>query len=108
MEAISPTVINLIIFVLAIYVGYHVVWNVTAALHTPLMAVTNAISAIIIVGAMLAAAMTTGLLAKSMGVLAVALAAVNVFGGFLVTRRMLEMFRKKEPKKSMLTDQAKS
>ena len=80
MEAISPIVWNLIIFVLAIYVGYHVVWNVTPALHTPLMSVTNAISAIVIVGAMLAA--------------------VNVFGGFLVTRRMLEMFKKKEPKAS--------
>ena len=82
MDAVSPTIINLIIFVLAIYVGYHVVWTVTPALHTPLMAVTNAISAIVIVGAMLA----------------VALAAVNVCGGFLVTRRMLEMFRKKEKK----------
>ncbi|MFP5462206.1 MAG: NAD(P) transhydrogenase subunit alpha [Gammaproteobacteria bacterium] len=98
MELINPTVINLIIFVLAIYVGYHVVWNVTPALHTPLMAVTNAVSAIIIVGAMLAAAMTETGLGKTMGVLAVALAAVNVFGGFLVTRRMLEMFKKKEPK----------
>ncbi len=96
--AVSPTIINLIIFVLAIYVGYHVVWTVTPALHTPLMAVTNAISAIVIVGAMLAAALTETLLGKSMGVLAVALAAVNVFGGFLVTRRMLEMFRKKEKK----------
>ena len=95
MEAINPTLTNLIIFVLAVYVGYHVVWNVTPALHTPLMAVTNAISAIIIVGAMLAAALTEGGLARGMGVLAVALAAVNVFGGFLVTRRMLEMFRKK-------------
>ena len=98
MDAINPTLINLIIFVLAMYVGYHVVWNVTPALHTPLMAVTNAISAIIIVGAMLAAALTEGGLARSMGVLAVALAAVNVFGGFLVTRRMLEMFKKKAPK----------
>jgi NAD(P) transhydrogenase subunit alpha len=98
MDAINPTVVNLIIFVLAIYVGYHVVWNVTPALHTPLMAVTNAISAIVIVGAMLAAALTETPLGKTMGVLAVALAAVNVFGGFLVTRRMLEMFRKKEPK----------
>lgn len=98
MEAISPTMVNLIIFVLAIYVGYHVVWNVTPALHTPLMAVTNAISAIIIVGAMLAAALTEGGLARGMGVLAVALASVNVFGGFLVTRRMLEMFKKKEKK----------
>ena len=92
---ISHGVYNLIIFVLAIYVGYHVVWNVTPALHTPLMAVTNAISAIIIVGAMLAAAPTESLLGITMGTFAVALAAVNVFGGFLVTRRMLEMFRKK-------------
>jgi H+-translocating NAD(P) transhydrogenase subunit alpha len=99
MEVVSPTVINLIIFVLAIYVGYHVVWNVTPALHTPLMAVTNAISAIIIVGAMLAASLTETTLGKFMGVAAVALAAVNVFGGFLVTRRMLEMFKKKEPRK---------
>jgi H+-translocating NAD(P) transhydrogenase subunit alpha len=98
MELISPTVQNLIIFVLAIYVGYHVVWNVTPALHTPLMALTNAISAIIIVGAALAAALTESPLGKLLGVLAVALAAVNVFGGFLVTRRMLEMFKKKEPK----------
>ncbi|PWW46794.1 NAD(P) transhydrogenase subunit alpha [Melaminivora alkalimesophila] len=98
MESVSPTLINLIIFVLSIYVGYHVVWNVTPALHTPLMAVTNAISAIVIVGAMLAAALTETTLGRSMGVLAVALAAVNVFGGFLVTRRMLEMFRKKERK----------
>jgi len=97
MEAISPTVINLTIFVLAVYVGYHVVWNVTPALHTPLMAVTNAISAIVIVGAMLAAALTETGLGRFMGVAAVALASVNVFGGFLVTRRMLEMFRKKEP-----------
>ncbi|MBH1963051.1 MAG: NAD(P) transhydrogenase subunit alpha [Comamonadaceae bacterium] len=98
MDIVSPTVINLIIFVLAIYVGYHVVWTVTPALHTPLMAVTNAISAIVIVGAMLAAALTEGTLGKVMGVTAVALAAVNIFGGFLVTRRMLEMFKKKERK----------
>ena len=98
MEIVSHTVTNLIIFVLAIYVGYHVVWTVTPALHTPLMAVTNAISAIVIVGAMLAAALTTGTFGKVMGVAAVALAAVNIFGGFLVTRRMLEMFRKKEKK----------
>ena len=78
--------------------GYHVVWNVTPALHTPLMAVTNAISAIVIVGAMLAAALTETPLGKTLGVVAVALAAVNVFGGFLVTRRMLEMFKKKERK----------
>jgi len=98
MELASPTLINFIIFVLAIYVGFHVVWNVTPALHTPLMAVTNAISAIVIVGAMLAAALTESNLARAMGVFAVALAAVNVFGGFLVTRRMLEMFKKKDRK----------
>ena len=95
---VSHTITNLIIFVLAIYVGYHVVWTVTPALHTPLMAVTNAISAIVIVGAMLAAALTLTGFGKLMGVLAVALAAVNVFGGFLVTRRMLEMFKKKDKK----------
>ncbi len=95
---ISHTIINLIIFVLAIYVGYHVVWTVTPALHTPLMAVTNAVSAIIIVGAMLAAGLTEGITGKVAGTLAVALAAVNVFGGFLVTQRMLEMFKKKAPK----------
>jgi NAD(P) transhydrogenase subunit alpha len=106
MELVNHTVINLIIFVLAIYVGYHVVWNVTPALHTPLMSVTNAISAIIIVGAMLAAALTETTLGRTMGVLAVALAAVNVFGGFLVTRRMLEMFRKKEPKAGAATGPA--
>ena len=98
MDIVSPTITNLMIFVLAIYVGYHVVWTVTPALHTPLMAVTNAVSAIVVVGAMLAAAQTETPWGKAMGVLAVALAAVNIFGGFLVTRRMLEMFRKKEKK----------
>jgi H+-translocating NAD(P) transhydrogenase subunit alpha len=98
MTGVDNLIINLIIFVLAIYVGYHVVWNVTPALHTPLMAVTNAISAIIIVGAMLAAALTETTLGRTMGVLAVALAAVNIFGGFLVTKRMLEMFKKKDKK----------
>ena len=104
MSGVDHIVINLIIFVLAIYVGYHVVWNVTPALHTPLMAVTNAISAIIIVGAMLAAALTETTLGKTMGVLAVAFAAVNIFGGFLVTKRMLEMFKKKE--KKLITTEA--
>ena len=108
MEAVSPVIMNLIIFVLAIYVGYHVVWTVTPALHTPLMAVTNAISAIVIVGAMLAAALTEGTLAKSMGVIAVALAAVNVFGGFLVTRRMLEMFKKKEKKSAVPAEKGRA
>ncbi len=98
MDLISPGIYNLIIFVLAVYVGYHVVWNVTPALHTPLMAVTNAISAIVIVGAMLAAALSETRFGQTMGTLAVALAAVNVFGGFHVTRRMLEMFKKKTPK----------
>lgn len=78
MEIINHTVINVIIFVLAVYVGYHVVWNVTPALHTPLMAVTNAISAIVIVGAMLASALTLGGVGKAFGTIAVALAAVNV------------------------------
>ena len=96
MDILSTTITNLIIFVLAIYVGYHVVWTVTPALHTPLMAVTNALSAVVIVGAMLAAALTETGLGKTMGVFAVALAAVNIFGGFLVTRRMLEMFKKKD------------
>ena len=103
---VSHTIINLIIFVLAIYVGYHVVWNVTPALHTPLMAVTNAISSVIIVGALLAAAAHTEggeltrnvLISKGSGAIAAALAAVNIFGGFLVTQRMLEMFRKKDRK----------
>ena len=108
MDVVSHTVVNLIIFVLAIYVGYHVVWTVTPALHTPLMAVTNAISAIVMVGAMLAAAMTEGTLAKTMGVLAVALAAVNIFGGFLVTRRMLEMFKKKDRPKAAATEEKKA
>ena len=96
---VDPTVFNLIVFVLAVFVGYHVVWNVTPALHTPLMSVTNAISSVIIVGAILAAGPAQfDWVSSGAGVLAVALAAVNVFGGFLVTRRMLEMFKKKERK----------
>ncbi|KAA0997761.1 NAD(P) transhydrogenase subunit alpha [Paraburkholderia panacisoli] len=106
MEIVNHTVIDLIIFVLAVYVGYHVVWNVTPALHTPLMAVTNAISAIVIVGAMLATGLTIGSSGKFFGTFAVLLAAVNVSGGFLVTRRMLEMFRKKEPKKAAVKEGA--
>ncbi|QKH36201.1 NAD(P) transhydrogenase subunit alpha [Achromobacter pestifer] len=98
MESVDITLINAIIFVLAIYVGYHVVWTVTPALHTPLMAVTNAISGIVIVGAILAAAMTSTPLGRGAGLVAVALAAVNVFGGFLVTKRMLAMFKKKTRK----------
>ncbi|MFJ5295463.1 NAD(P) transhydrogenase subunit alpha [Pseudomonas sp. NPDC088368] len=98
MEIVNHGIINLIIFVLAIYVGYHVVWNVTPALHTPLMAVTNAISAIVIVGAMLAVGLTSSGVGELFGALGVFLASINVFGGFLVTRRMLEMFKKKDPK----------
>jgi len=86
---------NLTVFVLAIFIGYHVVWNVTPALHTPLMAVTNAVSGIIIVGAMLAAKPEEMDVGTILGLVAVALAAVNVFGGFLVTQRMLSMFKKK-------------
>jgi H+-translocating NAD(P) transhydrogenase subunit alpha len=93
--AVDPFVLNLTVFVLAIFVGYHVVWNVTPALHTPLMAVTNAISGIIIVGAMLAAGPEKLDAGTVLGLVAVALAAVNVFGGFLVTQRMLGMFKKK-------------
>ena len=95
MTGVDNLIINLIIFVLAIYVGYHVVWNVTPALHTPLMAVTNAISAIIVVGAMLAAALTETGLGKTMGVLAVALAAVNIFGGFWLRSECLRCLRRK-------------
>jgi NAD(P) transhydrogenase subunit alpha len=104
-HAVDPTVFRLAIFVLAIFVGYYVVWSVTPALHTPLMAVTNAISSVIIVGALLAAAASTAdaegpraWIAKGSGAVAAALAAVNIFGGFLVTQRMLAMYRKKGTK----------
>jgi NAD(P) transhydrogenase subunit alpha len=93
---VDPTVFNLIVFVLAVFVGYHVIWNVTPALHTPLMSLTNAISSVIIVGAILAAGATSLEFGTVMGVIAVGLASVNVVGGFLVTRRMLEMFKKKQ------------
>jgi H+-translocating NAD(P) transhydrogenase subunit alpha len=92
---VDPTVVNLVVFVLAVFVGYHVIWNVTPALHTPLMSVTNAISSVIIVGAILAAAPSELDFGSVLGVIAVGLAAVNVVGGFLVTQRMLAMFRKK-------------
>jgi NAD(P) transhydrogenase subunit alpha len=92
---VDPTLINLTVFVLAVFVGYHVIWNVTPALHTPLMSVTNAISSVIIVGAILAAGAEQLDFGSVMGAVAVGLAAVNVFGGFLVTQRMLEMFKKK-------------
>ena len=98
MNVVDPFIINLTVFVLAVVVGYHVVWNVTPALHTPLMAVTNAISGIIIVGAMLAAGPEQLDAGTVLGFVAVTLAAVNVFGGFLVTQRMLDMFKKKSKK----------
>jgi NAD(P) transhydrogenase subunit alpha len=96
MSGVDPVILNLTVFVLAIFVGYHVVWNVTPALHTPLMAVTNAVSGIIIVGAMLAAGPQQMDIGTILGLVAVTLAAVNVFGGFLVTQRMLDMFKKKK------------
>jgi NAD(P) transhydrogenase subunit alpha len=83
------------VFVLAVFVGYYVVWSVTAALHSPLMAVTNAISSVIIVGALIAAGPTEMHFSKIMGFVAVTLASVNIFGGFIVTQRMLQMFRRK-------------
>ena len=109
MEAaqIDPFVFRLSIFVLAIFVGYYVVWSVTPALHTPLMAVTNAISSVIVVGALLAVAVEFGadagddatLISKALGFIALVLASVNIFGGFLVTQRMLGMYKKKETKR---------
>ena len=93
MEAIDPGIFDLIIFVLAVFVGYYVVWSVTPALHTPLMSVTNAISSVIIVGALISTG--AGGIAAVFGFLAVILAAVNIFGGFAVTERMLAMFKKR-------------
>ena len=107
--AIDPVVYELMVFVMSIFVGYYVVWSVTPALHTPLMAVTNAISSVIVVGALLAVAVEHGavdgflsgstLASKVFGVLALAMAAVNIFGGFLVTQRMLAMYKKKGDKR---------
>src|SRR5918997_5049111 len=101
--AVDPTVFRFAIFVLAIFVGYYVVWSVTPALHTPLMSVTNAISSVIVVGALLAVAVRYGstldsgpLWARIMGFLALVLASINIFGGFLVTQRMLAMYRRKD------------
>ena len=100
--AADPFVFRLAIFVLAIFVGYYVVWSVTPALHTPLMSVTNAISSVIIVGALIAVGLDVaqagegGWLSKSFGFVAVVLASVNIFGGFLVTQRMLSMYKKKQ------------
>ncbi|HEX3666990.1 MAG TPA: proton-translocating transhydrogenase family protein [Rhizomicrobium sp.] len=100
MEAIDPFVFRLSIFVLAIFVGYYVVWSVTPALHTPLMSVTNAISSVIVVGALIAVSVETigsaSWTSKILGFFALILACVNIFGGFLVTSRMLAMYKKKE------------
>ena len=100
---VSPFVYQLMVFVIAIFVGYYVVWAVTPALHTPLMSVTNAISSVIVVGALLAVGVPLigqgSLLAKVFGFLALVMASVNIFGGFLVTQRMLAMYKKKEAKK---------
>lgn len=93
---IDPFVFRFAIFVLAIFVGYYVVWSVTPALHTPLMAVTNAISSVIVVGALLAVGISASGLATGFGFVALLLASVNIFGGFLVTQRMLAMYKKKD------------
>jgi NAD(P) transhydrogenase subunit alpha len=102
-DGVSPFVYEFMVFVIAIFVGYFVVWSVTPALHTPLMSVTNAISSVIVVGALLAVgvslAASGSILAKLFGFLALIMASINIFGGFLVTNRMLAMYKKKEPKK---------
>ena len=94
-EAVEPFIFLLAIFLMACFVGYYVVWNVTPALHSPLMGVTNAISSVIVVGAMLATGLAESGWARVFGFIAVLLASVNIFGGFLVTQRMLSMFKKK-------------
>jgi len=94
-QVVDPFMMSFSIFILAIFVGYHVVWNVTPALHTPLMSVTNAISSIVIVGAIIAAGHIEMNLPTVLGLIAVGLAAVNIFGGFMVTQRMLAMFKKR-------------
>ena len=105
-ESISPFVYEFMVFVIAVFVGYFVVWSVTPALHTPLMSVTNAISSVIVVGALLAVGValtpSDSILARVFGFLALTMASVNIFGGFLVTNRMLSMYKKKDapPKKS--------
>lgn len=93
---VDPFIFSLFVFVLACFVGYYVVWKVTPALHTPLMAVTNAISGIIIVGAMIAVGTEATGFSTFLGFIAVVIASINIFGGFVVTQRMLEMFKKKE------------
>ena len=92
---VDPLVWQLSIFVLAIFVGYYVVWSVTPALHTPLMSITNAVSSVIVVGALIAAGPEGFGVAKVLGFVAMTLAAINIFGGFTVTQRMLAMFRRK-------------
>lgn len=94
-HTVDPFVFGITVFMLACFVGYYVVWRVTPALHTPLMAVTNAISGIIIIGAIIAVGPAEGGLAGTLGFIAVVIAAVNIFGGFIVTQRMLDMFKKK-------------
>jgi proton-translocating NAD(P)+ transhydrogenase subunit alpha len=93
---VEPFIFLLAIFLMACFVGYYVVWNVTPALHSPLMSVTNAISSVIVVGAMLATGLGTSGWATGFGFIAVMLASVNIFGGFVVTQRMLSMFRKRQ------------
>ena len=93
---VEPFVFLLAIFLMACFVGYYVVWNVTPALHSPLMSVTNAISSVIVVGAMLATGLGTNGWAMAFGFVAVTLASVNIFGGFVVTQRMLSMFRRRQ------------
>ncbi len=99
--AVSPFVYEFMVFAIAIFVGYYVVWSVTPALHTPLMSVTNAISSVIVVGALLAVGVSLtesdSIFAKLFGLLALIMASINIFGGFLVTNRMLAMYKKKEP-----------
>lgn len=92
---LDPAVIGLTVFVLAVVVGYYVIWGVTPALHSPLMSVTNAISSVIVVGALIAAGPMEMHMSKVLGLVAVTLASVNIFGGFIVTQRMLQMFKKK-------------
>ena len=101
METIDPFIFRLAIFILSIFVGYYVVWSVTPALHTPLMSVTNAISSVIIVGALIAVAVSSAdssHISLYVGSFAVFLAAINIFGGFLVTMRMLAMYKKGKKK----------
>ena len=98
MAAVEPFIFLLAIFLLACFVGYYVVWNVTPALHSPLMGVTNAISSVIVVGAMLAVGLSDSTWARVFGFLGVMLASVNIFGGFVVTQRMLGMFQSNKPR----------